>query len=157
MRSQQEILEKIEQIEKSKCDPTGMQRKALIHKLTWSNAQPFLTKKDPETEDYWRVHSCIEKIYLMKQMEEQSDYTYMLIADKDLSKIFVSMQILMILVWLLGPRKDKFLRIFVPEMMKIQNDFGRHAMKEFCEEFGLRHDLFCLRYLNETDSGLSLS
>ena len=158
MRSQAEIEDKIKQLSKG-ADPTKMQRKTLIHKLKWTNAYPHLDKKlrdDPETKLYWEKKCCLEKDYLIKELAEQVDYTYSLIADRDMVKIMVSVQIIFVQIWLLGPSRDHFLRIFMPEVQGMHRDAGRSAMKKLCEEFGFNHKLYVRRYLNETESGIIL-
>lgn len=153
MRSQIEIKEKIEQLSRGS-DPTRMQRKTLIHKLTWENAYPFLDKKsrdDPEIKIYWQKKSCLEKEFLIKELAEQADYTYSLMADKDLVKIMVSVQIMFVQIWLLGPSRDNFLRIFMPEIRTMHLDCARSLMKKLCEEFGFNHKLYTMRYLKESN------
>lgn len=154
MRSQQEILNHIKKIQSSGVDPSGLQQKVLIHKLSWENALPFLGKKDAETQQYWLQHCLMDREVLVKEIEEQVDYTFMLMANKDLKGIFISLQIIMVKIWLLGHWKEQFLSHYVPEVFSFAKDYGRSIMKMVCEEFGFDINTYYMRYLGTTESGL---
>lgn len=151
MRSQSEILKKLEQIEKSGVDPTKLQRRTLIHKLYWEHAVKYLPEKQQTAEwkEKWKQWSSLDKAGIAKELDEQIDYTYMLIADKDKRGMVGSLQVIMIYVWLMGPGKDRFLKLLIPEILNSHQDCGRSAMRKLCEEYGYRWDLYEMRYLKE--------
>ncbi|QGH73062.1 MAG: hypothetical protein [Siphoviridae sp. ctCJE6] len=153
MRTQEEILKKIREIKLSGVDPTRMQQKVLIHKLTWENAQPFLREDSRDSVNLkveWPKRAGLDREILMDEIADQADYTYMLIADQDFIGVMTSLQILMVQIWLLGARGEKFLHIFVPEMMRCRADFGRMTMRKLCEEFGFNWKLYERRYLKKS-------
>lgn len=154
MRSQLEILEKIKQIEISRVDPTGLQKTTLTHKLSWDNAKPFVKpeKYNDETKVEWQKHNHLEKKFLLSEMAEQVDYTYMLMAGKEWQKVIASLQVIMIIIWLM--QKEHYLGIFIPEMLKSEQDHGRTALRKLCEEFGFNWKLYEMRYLRETEGGI---
>lgn len=153
MRSQNEILEKITQttkILKSKRSPIYLQYKVLIHKLTWTNARRYINPKD-YTEEYklkWKDTSCLEKMYILAEIEDQIDIAAMCVQEQDKLKTLACVLVIFIQIWLLGPRKDHALDLFWKEFYRPVSPhlYYENVFNCICEEFGFPWDNFKARY-----------
>lgn len=162
MRSQAEILEKIEETSlmfRDKKDPIFQSYKVLVHKLTWKNAKSFIVEKD-YNEDYkkkWENTSHLEKSYLISEIKEQMDLSAMCVQSGDKIGCLGCFIILHTLIWLCGPKYDKFLITLWQEFMRLTHVVRvEEVFLMICNEFQIDWEKLKLRYPKEEKSRLIL-
>lgn len=147
MRSQLEILEKIDGIAKilykpsPKKDPFYQQYKILVHKLDWKNAREFMKPEDrtEEGKTEWEKLNILDKKVLIAEIKEQCDLGAMHVCGNDVEYAFFTATGLMAQFWLLGPHYDKILTALWQDYMNPENT-ARCCEKTFedvCNELGL--------------------
>lgn len=156
MRSQQEILEKIDGIAKiiskrnPKKDAFYQQYKILVHKLTWDNAKQFLKPED-QTEERkidWEKTNCLDKKFIVAEIKEQCDLGAMHVCANDIEYAFFTATGLMAMFWLLGPAKDKALAALWTDYMNETNiqTCCERTFKDVCNELQFNWDRMKLCY-----------
>lgn len=128
LRSQKEILDKIEQFNKTGTDPFRIQRKDLIRKLEWSNACKFLPKyaqDNFEIRENWDKASCLEEDILIKDMRDYMFWAYEQCMSNNLTNCIISCQHYTIWIWLLGPKREKFFQHFLKLFISPRRKFVR--------------------------------
>lgn len=151
MRSQQEILEKINRIEETASDPQNVQLKCLIRKLSWDNAvsNGYINKKylrDIPEQIKWKETSLLDKGYLMKEFKNVIDEGFSACYEESLNKVIAMCQIALVYVWFLGNKHTKLISELVISMQYVYLDYGKLYFKKLCEEFGFNFELFEKRY-----------
>lgn len=144
MRSQQEILEKIDGLAKiiykraPKKDPFYQQYKILVHKLDWKNAKQFLAEKDQTEEGKlnWEKTNILDKKFIVAEIKEQCDLGAMHVCGNDVEMAFFTATGLLAMFWLLGPVKDKTLTALWADYMDPQNTASccEKTFKDVCNE-----------------------
>ena len=135
MRSQQEILEKIDGIAKNlfkldpKKDPFYQQYKVFVHKLSWKNAQQFLKPEDctPERQVEWEKLNRMDKEVLVAEIKAQCDIGAMHVTGQDPEYAMYCASGLIAMFWMLGPNREDTLR-------NIFHDFLQERTAVLCFE-----------------------
>ena len=117
MRTQKEILKKLETFAKfitSKKNPAYVQYRILIHKLTWTNAKPYIVPRDrnEKFKAKWNESSRLDENHLLVEIKEQVDIAAMCVQDRDPAKTLGCALILLAQIWLLGDKRDEDLKVF---------------------------------------------
>lgn len=156
MRSQQEILEKIDGIAKilykldPKKDPFFQQYRILVHKLTWENARHFLTPADytEENKIEWNKNNILDKKILMEEIKEQVDIGAMHVEGNDVELAFNCATGLLAQFWLLGPIKDKILTSLFKDYMSQTNIYMccSKTFEDISNELGFNWERMRLQY-----------
>ena len=157
-----EILQKIEETSKlfrSKKDPIFQCYKVLVHKLTWKNAKSFINPEDytEEFKNKWDRYSHLEKEYLLLELTEQLDLSAMCFQNEDYIGCAGCFVILHTLIWLLGPKHDKFLCLLWAEFTRLSH--VKRVDEIFimiCNQFQIDWEKLKLRYPKEEKSKLIL-
>lgn len=146
MRSQQEIMQKIDGVSKMlykldpKKDPFYQQYKILCHKLDWINAKNFLAPEDytPENELEWNKLNCLDKKVLITEIKEQVDLGAMHVCGGDMELSLHCATGLIAQFWLLGPSKDKILTAIFQDFLKHENIMNccEHTFISVASELG---------------------
>lgn len=156
MRSQQEIIKKINKLRLNKtkskqADMFDVQIKTLIRKLHWETAREFLpprTANSQSIRENWHQTSCLDKKFLIGEIGELMYQAYDSVIDFDLKKCLTFCSIFMIFAWLL--HDDMLIREII---FKIEAGYGVPANKRkflfkglfdlICDNFGLRWQIYC--------------
>lgn len=139
MRSQKEILEKIEQLEKNSNDPMAVQRKHLIRKLEWQHAVKWIHPDKVNDSDFkskWSESSRLDEKYLLKEMNDFMFAAYEAWLNHDAVRCLVICQYYLVWVWLMGSKEDAFLRHLFNMFINIEHDMGRGIFDEVCNHYG---------------------
>lgn len=144
MRSQQEILLKIEEITRSQSDPMKVQRKVLIRKLDWKHAKEFMKVDkalDPTLKSNWAVTSSQEDKLINAEMDALMYQAYDNLIEFDFGKCLIFSQIFMIFAWLTrkGPLLNEiiFRLPLVPPDDSMKPFFFKSLFDKVCNEFAL--------------------
>lgn len=174
MRSQKEILEKIEELTRHNNDPMGVQRKHLIRKLEWNNALPWINPKrhnDDEFKRKWKDTSRNDEKYILNEMYQFMFGAYGAWLEHEPVECLVMCQYLIIYIWLLGKKHETFLAYIIHIFTNMENNMGRMVFDEICKNYGWRRVVFMREFeekernkpriitpegFNETESGLIL-
>lgn len=151
MRSQQEIINKINEIRKSNADPMKVQVRMLIRKLNFSTAKDLLPVKvsmDPNIRNTWDKTSCLDKKFLIGEIGELMYQAYDAVIEDDLKKMIIFHQVFLIFAWLLND--DILMRELISKFQageKVPVRFKRFLFKGIfdliCDNFGLRIQTYC--------------
>ena len=151
MRSQQEILNKINELQKSGADPMKCQVKMLVRKLIWSNAVDFLPaakKHDPAVMKRWDQTSCLDKKVLIGEIGELMYQAYDAVIEFNFKKCLIFIQVFMVFSWLL--RDDTMMREIIHKLNSSENvplKYKKFLFKGLfdliCTNFGLRWQIYC--------------
>ncbi len=156
MRSQQEILQKIDGLAKMlfkpdpKIDPFFQQYRILVHKLNWEQGKQFIDPKDrnPNSEDKWNELNRLDKATLIKEITEQIDLGAMHVVCNDPEMAFYCATGLLAQFWLLGQTKDKVLNILFKEYMSEKSIYlcSEPLFDAVCNELQIDWKRLKLRY-----------
>ena len=154
MRSQGEIVVKMEEIKRvcrNSQDPAFIQWKTLMHKLEWQSARGFLKPefRSMEHKDRWEKQARLDVKYLTWEVKEESlDRAAMYVCGEDAEQAGIIMLKILTQVWLLGPTKDKILKILWSEFMNSTAFvyFYEPVFKHVAEEFQVDWNRLKLRY-----------
>lgn len=146
MRSQQEILQKIDGIAKilykfdPKKDPFYHQYRILVHKLSWDNAKQFLRPEDitEEGQIEWEKLNGLDKRTLIDEIKEQCDIGAMHVTGQDIEYALFCACGLIALFWLLGPSKDKILGFIFNDFLSQESIYkcSEPVFTSVCNELG---------------------
>jgi len=149
MRTQKEILEKLKEIEETKTDPFRVQFEILVHKLTWANAKDkYVNPKyhDTEHRQRWRKRAKLDLKALEEEIQELIDSMACSYFDKDYQKLLAQFHCTIAFLWLMGPKKDTFLKYIFKSMQNFQEDGGYVLMRMLCYNFDVEWKIMELRY-----------
>lgn len=138
MRSQKEILDKIEELEKTDFDFTGIMQQDLKKRLTWSNVQPYLKPEHRSSvcPPEWKVSSIIEKEEILKEMRDYIDFAYEKAYDQRGLSAIRSIMHYMCWIWLLGKEYDGFLSKIMNAFLNNFEPYGIPILRMIADEFG---------------------
>ncbi len=145
MRSQKEILEQIDHLQRTGADPMKVQRKHLIRKLEWKNARPYLKpafRDDTLTRQKWNNASRLDEEFLKKEMFDFMFGAYDFYIEKDPIGCLVSAQYLIVWLWLLGPREEPFLGHILNRFMGHNSNFCKPIFDDICNHFAWKIKTF---------------
>lgn len=153
MRSQQEIIDRIQRIAKDKSDPYEIQHQVLVRKLSWENAKPYINPKHrtDEQRNKWKETSRLDPQALKEHVKEMVDKACCDICSEEFMDVFFDFQISLVLLWLHGPSRESTLRQFLEQYIKASKQPLRAYRLEkpfefLCEEFGWKWRHFKARY-----------
>jgi len=112
MRSQKEIIKKIEDIMKAKTDPFKIQLRILIQKLEFVNAKRFLKREYYdrfELRELWKKRCRLDEEYLKQQIKDLLFFAYDQYIEDDAFQLVVCYQEFVVLIWLMGKKYDDLL------------------------------------------------
>lgn len=145
MRSQKEILQKIEEFERHGNDPMGVQSKHLIRKLEWNNALSYINPKkrfDDKFQKQWKESSRLDEKYLLKEMYDFMFGAYGAWLEHEAIECLTLCQYFIVWIWLLGPKEEAFLGYIINVFSQPDNNMGRKVFDEICNHFGWRRVVF---------------
>lgn len=153
MRSQKEILEKINELTPfvtSKKSLFFQQYRILVHKLQWKYAIQFLCLEDQkeETRINWNKTNHLEKSYIKKELAEQLDISAMCVQSRDEIGTMGCYFICVTLIWLLGPKWDKLQKELweLFERATTKYFYFEPIFNKICQEIGYDWDRMKMRY-----------
>ena len=145
MRSQKEILNKIEDLTRAKADPLKIQRSHLVRKLTWENARPFLHVDyilNPKNAEIWKKNSRLDEPFLMHEIDQFLFDCYEHFLSKSPMKSFTCAQYLLIWLWLLGPKHDDIFRRALYLFTYENKDFNLPVYDAVVKHFGWKRSKY---------------
>lgn len=146
MRTQVEILEQIQLLAKSGSDPYEVQHKVLVHKLTWTVAKAYikLDQINDENKRNWKKTSRLDTQSLLQSIYDELDAAFFKFYDNDVQGVFISIQIIITLLWLLGEKQTSLLSHVMYMMEQALEPMD--VFKFICIEFDFPWSHFDRRY-----------
>lgn len=146
MRTQEEILKMIQQLNDTGCDPSRVQQKTLFHKLEWKNAVKWIHPQARTSELRKRFESMnsLAEIDLRREMVERIDQLFMMLADGDVMKVYIHLQMILVYLWLLN---EEALFIWLHTRLGWTNCNWRAVGRYLAEELGINWKVLELRYV----------
>ena len=152
MRTQKEILEKLEEIKRGKADPMGVQWKTLSRKLEWANAKPYINPKyhnNTEEREKWKATSRVDKKTIDKHIADLMDSAVDNYYQHEYVQDMGNIQVFMCLIWLFGEPMETLLgeiiSIFLTPTFNAAYD-TIVIYQLICKEFGLNWKTYEQRY-----------
>lgn len=148
MRTQTEILDMIQKIRKSKADPSMVQQKTLFHKLEWKNAVQFIEPpaRTQANRQKFESMNSMDAARLREELVERIDQLFMFLADNDLVKIHIHLQMILVYLWLIGPEKQDLFR-WLHERLGWPNMNWRKVGRHLADELGINWKILEMRYV----------
>jgi DNA-directed RNA polymerase subunit F len=146
LRTQDEILKMIRLLRESGTDPTNVQQKTLFHKLEWKTAVEWVhpSKRTQEYRQKFETMNKTDAASLTEELIDRVDQLFMFLADGDVMKVHVHLQMIMVYLWLL--RKDDLFS-YLHGRLSWHNMNWRAVGRHLADELGINWRTLELRYI----------